>query len=220
MLLFFCVLTILLFFFILIILLSDIRLIIDDYKYSNFEKSDKNKQVGKKRIAIYFLGKIKVVEFKIDNKSSIKDNWNEIIEKINKSTYRNKENKYIGGTIFRVLLNKIQIKKFVLSVLISTEDLELTAYSVGIVSAIIPLLIRKNIEKININDYKIKIQPVYQNKNAVSISLSCIFSIKIVHIINMLKILKSGKGINKDERTSNRRSNANSYGKHKKYDRC
>ena len=191
MLLFFFGLIILLMFFILVILLSDIRLIIDDYKYSNFEQKKNNKTIGKKRIAIYFLGKIKLAEFKVNNKSFFKDNWNGIIEKINKSTLRNKENKYIVGTTFRALINKIKIKKIILSLLISTEDIELTAYSVGVVSAIIPYLIRKNVENIKEENYKIKILPIYQDKNAISIHLSCIFSIKIVHIINMLKILKS-----------------------------
>ena len=67
-----------------------------------------------------------------------------------------------------------------------------------------------NAGKYNNELYKWSVIPRYKYSNFVSLKLNCIISIKTVHIINMFKVI----GGNKYEGSSNRRLNANSYGKH------
>ena len=93
---------------------------------------------------------------------------------------------------------------------IGTENIILTSFLVGIISAVIPNLIRSNIKSYDENNYELEILPNFKEQNYIYLNFNGIISIKLVHIINMFKLIG---GIN-DERAPNRRLNANSNGKH------
>ena len=97
-----------------------------------------------------------------------------------------------------------------LKVYIDTKDVLATSYLVGIISASIPNIVRPNLESFDKKCFEYSVIPLFKNQNYLYLSLNSIISIKVVHIINMLKMTG---GIN-NERTSNRRFNVNCYGKY------
>ena len=169
----------------------------------------------------YLLGILKIFSIRIKSDDinsiiktkSIKDK----IAKINE--YKNdslKTRKVIDKSIIEKLWNDIEIKTFNLKIDIDTESPILTSYLVGIISTIVPNLIRNKIQSFNRQKYSFEILPIYRNQNNLYLEFNSIISIKLVHIINMLKMI----GGIKNERTSNRRLDAYCNGKYKKYDRC
>ncbi len=195
----------------LILILSDVKLIIENIEFSNSGHNEMLKYSGK--VGIYFLGKIKLYATKIDSdkdtKISDKRHINRIIGTIKKDNTRRLRKVNVLDVVKKGS-SKIIIDKFNLRVCVDTEDVVLTSYIVGIISAIIPNFVRNYIKKYNINDYRFEIYPIYKNKNYIYLKLNSIISIKVVHIISMLKTIG---GIS-NERTSNRRSNVNCYGKY------
>ena len=203
----------------LILLLSEIKLIIEDFEISkNFETSNLKKwNVSNYRgiLGLYFLGKIKLFSIKInDNKTKkilkkdyIKDKI-KTAKKLNK--YQSKEQIGMAKKALNNLIKQIKIKSFNLKICIDTKNVILTSYLVAVISTIIPNIIRNSIEKFNPRNHSFEVAPLYKNQNYIYVKLNCIISIKVVHIINMIKLM----GGNKNERTSNRRVNINCYGKH------
>ena len=100
----------------------------------------------------------------------------------------------------------IEIKKINLDAYIGLEDAAIGAICVGGVSSILAIILRKCMEKNNLSYWKIT--PIYQNRNLLNISLDCIFSLKLIHIIYTIYVLKK-KG-ERNGRTSNRRAYAHS----------
>ena len=80
---------------------------------------------------------------------------------------------------------------------------------VAIISTIISVLVSN--QKIEENELMYKIEPIYNNQNLIKFQFSGIFKIKMIHIINIMYLLNKKGGINKYERTSNRRSYDYSY---------
>ena len=112
--------------------------------------------------------------------------------------------------VFDVLKNlKIIFEELNLKVEIGTENSALTSIIFGIVSGIIPFVLRNQIK--NIEKQKIDIKPIYLNQNLLNIELNCIFNIKMIHIIYVMYILNKKRRDEKYVRTSNRRSYAYSY---------
>ena len=87
----------------------------------------------------------------------------------------------------------------------------MTSIIVPIVSTVILFILHKKIKKFQ--NQVFTINPIYINQNLVNIYISGIFEIKMSHIINIIYILNKErkKGVNKNERTSNRRSYGYSY---------
>ena len=57
--------------------------------------------------------------------------------------------------------------------------------------------------------YEYKIKPIFGKQNFLKICIDCIISLKMVHIINIIYILKKKRSVNKyDKRTSDRRTYA------------
>lgn len=218
MLLFFYIILII-FIFALILLLSEIKLIIEDFEISkNFETSNLKKwNVSNYRgkLGLYFLGKIKLFSIKInDNKTKkilekdyIKDKI-KTAKKLNK--YQSKEKIDIAKKTLKNLIKEIKIKTFNLKICIDTKNVILTSYLVAVISAIIPNIIRNNIEKFNSENHSFEVSPLYKDQNYIYVKFNCIISIKVVHIINMFKVM----GGKKNERSSNRGFNVNCYGKY------
>ena len=113
----------------------------------------------------------------------------------------------------KILLKNLKIifEELNLKVEIGTENSALTSIIFGIVSGIIPFVLRNQIK--NIEKQKIDIKPIYLNQNLLNIELNCIFNIKMIHIINIIYVLIKGRGKEwKNERTtSNRRAYGHSY---------
>lgn len=212
MLLFFSI-TILFLSVILICVLSEIKLIIEQLELSNHNKKMILKYEG--RICLYLCGKIKLLSFKFDNNKISKISKKKVVQK--RVDKIKKDNNYIKKISWQILYNvikqlkqKLKIDTLKLQLYIDTEDVILTSYIVGITSIVIPNIIRSNIKKFNKRKYELKIFPLYQNRNYINLILNSIISIKVVHIINMFKVM----GGVKHERTSNRRFNVNCYGKY------
>lgn len=96
---------------------------------------------------------------------------------------------------------EIEIKKVDLYMQIGTEDAALTAILVGIASGIVGVMLKKP---------KYQIVPIYTNKNLLKIKLDGIFTIYLMHYIYS-QIFKRKRSVNKNERTSNRKSYDDCY---------
>lgn len=209
MLLFFSIILIVLALF-FIIVFSELK-----FKINNFELiSEKNNTNVKYnvKIGIYFLGKIPILFCNLSNEKASKFIKKSYFEKLVKDfpKINNKKAEIQKKTIWNVIRKNGKITLLKLKMYIDTEDVLITSYLVGIISILIPNLIRNNIENVKPNNLNYKIQPLYKNQNFIYLKLNSIFSIKLVHIINMLKVM----GGNRNERTSNRKLNVNCYGKY------
>lgn len=96
---------------------------------------------------------------------------------------------------------KIDIKQIDLNVKIGIEDAALTGVTVGIISSMLGIIIKKP---------KYEIIPIYSNENLLKIKLDGIFTIYLMHYI-YIQIFKKKRRVNRNERTSNRKSYVNSY---------
>ena len=102
---------------------------------------------------------------------------------------------------YNELIQNIEVKKVDLYMQIGTEDAALTAILVGIASGIVGVMLRKP---------KYQIVPIYSNKNLLKIKLDGIFTIYLMHYIYS-QIFKRKRSVNKNERTSNRKSYDDCY---------
>ncbi|MBR2240619.1 MAG: hypothetical protein IJ890_04475 [Clostridia bacterium] len=218
MLLFFC-LMLLIFTILLVTMLLELKLTITDFEFSRGEsKSDETYRLSGS-IGFYFLRKIKLFSIKINNKATNKMLNNKFIKNRIKNikitdNYTKKTQIKTVYNLLKMLNRLVKIDVFQLKIWIDTESVILTSYLIGIISTIIPNLIRNNIKSINKykkeNNYMFQILPLYKNQNYIYLRFKSIISIKVVHIIYML-IAMGGR---KNERSSNRWLNANCYGKH------
>ena len=103
----------------------------------------------------------------------------------------------------------INIKHLNLRIDLGTENASFTSILIPILSTVISMLLRNRIK-----DYKSQhyiINPIFTNQNLINIELSSIFEIKMIHIIDSIYVLNKKEGVDKYERTSNRRAYDNCY---------
>ena len=163
-----------------------------------FKKNYTNND-SKVTLKIYVFKKIKIAEInlkKVDFKN----------EKVrNKIQTQFKENPLNFDTVkFLKNLNYI-FEKLDLKIYIGTEDAAITAIGVGLCYIIISNFLKEKIKEYKNTDYNIF--PIYQNKNILKIEIDSIIIFKMESIINIIKFMRKGK-VNKDVRTSNRRTYA------------
>lgn len=209
MLLFFSIMLFILILFFMISL-SELKFKINNLELSSFgTKTDTKYNV---KIGLYFLGKIPILFFNLSSKKASKFIKKSYIEKLIKELpkIKNSKVKLQRKTIWDLIRKNGKITTFKLKVFLDTENAITTSYLVGIISIIIPNLLQRNIKNVNSENFNFKILPIYKNQNFIYLKLNSIFSIKLVHIINMLKVI----GGDKNERTSNRKLNVNCYGKY------
>ena len=97
---------------------------------------------------------------------------------------------------------KLKLKKLNLKLEIGTEDAALTAICIGVISTFLSILVGNL--AYSIKGINWKINPVYCNENLINLELNCIFSLKLIHIINTIyEMRKEG---DKYARTSNRKN--------------
>ena len=123
-----------------------------------------------------------------------------------------KEDKNINKELFKALrTTEYTIEKFKIDGELGTENAAFTALTTGLLNSIIPILILRKIKSKNIDNYYLNINPIFINQNLLNLDFDCIISIKLVHIIDIIYFLIKKGRVNKNERTSNRRSYAYSY---------
>lgn len=207
-----------------IILVNVIMLIFSSFKLivTNLEINNSNNKIipiYELKIAFYLLGKIKLFSFKINNKKTKKIlEKNFIKQKIEnikiKSHEKSKKQKKFQIKILKQFIKKLELESINLLIYVDTKNVILTSYFVGIISSIIPNILKENIKNFDGKHHIFKITPLYKNQNYIYIKLNCIINIKIVHIMSMYKLGNKYKGGKKYERSPYRRFNVNCYGKY------
>ena len=188
-------------FLVLLITFSTIRIQVENFEASNIENMKKPKNY-KIKIALYLFNKIKWIWISLDDKKiqkiSQKSKWNEVDIK-----------KYVDVKDIK-LVKKLspKISFFNLKVKLGTFDILTTTYLVAILSTFIAVLLPYTIKKYKKENYYYEILPVYSDKNLYEIKLNCIIEEKMVHIISIVYALLKKRRVDKNERTSNRRSYA------------
>lgn len=90
-------------------------------------------------------------------------------------------------------IKKIELEKLDLFIEIGTENASITAIGVTtlnvLISSFLPLIVYKeNVrEKVNIDNYKYQVNPVYIDKSAFYINISLVLSIPIINLLNLIK---------------------------------
>lgn len=92
---------------------------------------------------------------------------------------------------------------------IGTEDAIFTSYIVAIIASTLGFILKD--QNINSKKRKFIINPIYVNKNMIDLELNCILKTKLIHIIYIIYILIKKGSVNKNDRTSNRRTYGYSY---------
>lgn len=163
--------------------------------------------------SLKLFDKFKWVKFRLDNKKfeKLKNSPNKkVFDKIlNTNLFKNFKNaSKTTLNILKLSRENAILKSFNLYSKIGLESAPTTAFVIGVISSILGIILARKIKKPTY-----KIEPLYLNKNYIYLSLNCIISLKLVHIINMKKPLK-GKEVyhNYGRNTSNRGSYASSHG--------
>ena len=190
-----------LFFFILISISLLVYFIELKVNIENFEIRIKNKKFDINKNGII------IIEFKVLNKINlfkIKTNIDKFQLPESKNKYDKIKNHVIKNNNIKIndIQKKLKLKyeNIKLNIEIGEDNAAITALLTGVISCIVSVIIGKyfsNIEDINWN-----VQPMY-NTNILKLSLNCIISVKLIHIINTIyEMRKEG---DKYARTSNRK---------------
>lgn len=193
-----------------ILLLSKLQIEIKNLKIGNKEENKgRIKDKYEVKITLYFLEKIPILWFRLNNKRIRKISNSKQLEKIDLKAIE-KNIKFNKETLEIIKNIKIKISKLNLRIDLGTEDVIFTSYLIAFIASLIGLILPHIVQKNKINNCKYIVNPIYQNRNIYHVNLDSIISIKIVHIIySMLIFIKKGR--DKHERTSNRRAYAYRY---------
>ena len=200
----------------IILLFSKIKINVNKFNYLSI--NPKNKKTDYTIIIqLIILKKFSIFEIKFNKNNIMK------IEKI-KQKIKNKfetfdfteikKNKEVKKKILKIIKKlKIDIDKINLNIEIGTENAVLTSFIIPVVATLLTYILKNSIKNnvIKSEENKFKIQPIYYNQNLLNILFSGIFEIKMIHIINIIYILRKKEGVKEYERTSNRRTYGYSY---------
>ncbi len=198
--------------FLILIITVKVEVKIRNIKY-NSEKVKGERLANNYQIIIKILTLEKIPIFrlkinkskieKINAKTHLKQKIEEEIQKQDVAKAIEIEKKYdLKKLIPEVYKNiKLETENINLKIDIGTENVVLTSFIIPIISTILAFTVKRNFE----------VQPIYQNKNIIKFELNGIFSVKMIHIINTICILKKKRRVYKNERTSNRRTYDNCY---------
>ena len=191
-------------FILIVIYFSKVQIQIINLRFSSIKKRKINKDY-KIIIRWYILGIIPILKLNIIKAKMEKIKIKEKIKKIqlkDSSKISIKKLKYLKKI-------NVNIKQINLNLEIGTESAALTSIIVPVMSTVIAFILKKKMRKYE--DQSFIINPQYINQNLLNISISGIFEFKINHIISIIYFLNKKEGVNKNERTSNRRSYDYSY---------
>ena len=175
---------------------------IENFSYSNMlNKTLDNFCI---KVRIYIFNKIKFLEIKLDNQKLNKIYSKQKVEKIDTKKMMKRLPKSNKEKLN--LLKKINLQKLDLNLEIGTIDIMLTTSIIPILSSFLSYFLVKAGNR----NCKYRIMPIYVERFVYKIDLNCIFSLKMIHIINIMWLILR-KRDDKNGRTSNRRFNAYSY---------
>jgi len=181
----------------LIFKLSTAKLEIKKLHISNIENKVKVDFVL--NIGIYFLNKIQIIKFTIDNYKI-----SNLLQSGKLDINKFKQNQAINIDVFKsIKYHDFTIEYFKIEGYFSTFDSVLSSWIYAFIISIIPILISRRVNGKYINE----LQFLNINDNKININLKSIFSVKMVNIINILHYLKK-KGGNNNGKSSNRRAYA------------
>ena len=154
-------------------------------------------------IRIKFLNKITWIKFKID--SNRIDRYKKINNKFFKNVnidFKSSLKEIIKSGKVDIVLNRIDLK-----LKIDLVNPVITSLSTAFISTILSIINARYLKRNQKEKYMYKITPLYSEKIELKISLNCIVSIKMVHIIYIFyNLLKNKKGsVLNGEKSSNRR---------------
>ena len=198
-------------FFIFIITLQ-IQVKVKHIKYNSEELKGKRlannyqiiiKILTLEKIPIFRLKINKAKIEKLNKKTQIKQKIEEKIKRQDFTKAIEMEKKYdLKKLIPEIYKNiKLEVKNIDLKIGIGTENVILTSFIIPVISTILAFTIKRNF----------KVKPIYENKNIIKFELNGIFSVKMIHIIDTICILKKKRRVYKNERTSNRGAYDNCY---------
>lgn len=198
--------------FLILIITVKVEVKIQNIKY-NSEKVKGERLANNYQIIIKILTLEKIPIFrlkinkskieKINAKTHLKQKIKKEIQKQDIAKAIEMEKKYdLKKLILEVYKNiKLETENINLKIDIGTENVVLTSFIIPIISTILAFTVKRNFE----------VQPIYQNKNIIKFELNGIFSVKMIHIIDTICILKKKRRVYKNERTSNRRTYDDCY---------
>ena len=151
-------------------------------------------------IGIYFLNKIQLIKFTIDNYKI-----QNLLQSGKLDINKFRQNEAINIDVLKSLkYHDFTIEYFKIEGYFSTFDAVLSSWIYAFINSIIPILIARRINGKYINE----LQFLNINQNIININLNCIISVKMVNIINILHYLKKKGGKNNNGKSSDRRSYA------------
>lgn len=127
-------------------------------------------------------------------------------EEMENTILENRKQIFKKGNLQYVKDLHLTIKKLDLYLKVSTGFPNLTVYAVAIIASVISIIFAKTVKNYSKDKYKYIVFPMYTLKPAIKISLNCIINVKMVHIINIIYMLKKKRSVRNDERTSDRRT--------------
>ncbi len=164
------------------LILSSIKIEIKNLKLSNLKQYTKDDYIVK--ISLNLFNRIKWISIGFDRKR-IKKISSKIDTKKIDSRKVIKNMKEINVKAWKRL--KPNLEQFNFLARLGMEDAVITSSIVTAASILISSFIPQLTSNINLDDFKYDVIPVY-NKNVYYIELNCIFSVKLVHIINIIYI--------------------------------
>lgn len=206
---FFILLCILILVFVTLIF-SSVKVKIDKFEFINKEVTDM-----KIVISLAFFNKINLLKITLNKSRLNKIEHNRNVRKIVKRIQERliKDYKYMHNFERKSIKEILEIFKYFnisnveIDAKIGTEDSIFTSFVVTAISMIITFFIARKVV-----NTRYKILPVYINENYLNLSIKCIISIKLVHIISIIKELERKDRDKKNGRAINRRTYANSNG--------
>lgn len=181
----------------LILILSSLKIEIKRLHISNIQNKLKLNFIL--NVGIYFLNKVKLANFTIDNEKILKSVKSGKID-----VTKLKNNKLENKEIIEILkYSEFKIEFLKLEGYFSTFNTVLSSGIYAFINAILPIIIARKTSGKYIN----KLQFININDNKININFNCIISVKMVNIINILQYLNiKKKGGNNNGKSSNRRS--------------
>lgn len=195
------------FIILIIFLFSKIQIKIENFKFTSETIRHINTDY-KFVIKLYIFSKIPILKISITKKFLERLKLKEKMKTFEMDFIENKLK--VDKDILKAMKKlDVNIKKLNLRIDLGTENASFTSILIPILSTVISMLLRNRIK-----DYKSQhyiINPIFTNQNLINIELSSIFEIKMIHIIDSIYVLNKKEGVDKYERTSNRRTYDNCY---------
>ena len=198
---FLCVLLILIV-ILIILLMSNISITIKDMTINDLDNAqnifeiilkekDERKKIDvldyisfKLKIQIKFLSKIPIFVLNLNNQK-VK---NILLKQYDKEIRKHKDieqDKKKAKQFSKQLLPKISLEKTKLDMLLGTDNAAFTAIASSIINISIGIFL-PYVANNELENYHYKVEPVYLDKNVFFLQFSCIITIKLVHIINVI----------------------------------